>query len=72
MTTTGAHAPRDAPSTHSTYAVTDSRLGRSDSFLIVSRELLIGSYGGTNCRIVSDSWCAVWSNRLNPWLLLTM
>ena len=48
MTMKGAEALRELPSTHSTYAVTESRRGRPDRFSTVSREILTGSSSGTN------------------------
>jgi len=57
VTVNGAQACRDAPRTHSTYAVTDSRRDRPDSFFTVRRDTLIGSSIGTN-------WS---SSRAMPW-----
>ena len=64
VTTESADAPRDGPSTHSTYAVTESRRDRPDVLRIVSREILIGSSSGTYWRRSSAIPCAVCSNRL--------
>ena len=50
VTTNGAETLREAPRTHSTYAVTDSRRRRPDVFVSVSREILTGSSSGTSCR----------------------
>ena len=48
VTMTGAVALRDAPRTHSTYAVTDRRRDLPPRFSIVSREIFTGSFTGTN------------------------
>jgi len=62
VTTNGAPAQRDTPSAHSTYAVIDSRRGRPDVFVTVSREILIGSSRATNC---SKSSATPWPTRSN-------
>ena len=45
----GADAPREEPSTHSAYAVTESRRGTPERLRRVRREILIGSASGTYC-----------------------
>ena len=47
VTTKGADAPREVPSTHSTYAVTESRRRRAEVLRIRNREILMGSSSGT-------------------------
>jgi hypothetical protein len=64
VTTVGADAPRDRPSTHSAKAVTDNRRGRSETLRMVSREILTGSDNGTYCSSSSLMPCATTSNRL--------
>jgi hypothetical protein len=60
----GDEAERDGPSTHSTYAVTDSRRVLSDVFRMVRREILTGSSIGTNCRSPRSTPLAECSKRL--------
>ena len=62
--TNGAESLRDAPSTHSRYAVTDRRLVRGEWFVSVRREILIGSSAGTNCSRSSAMPCASYANRV--------
>ena len=40
------------------WTVTDSRRGRPDSFVSVSREILMGSSSGTSCSSSSEMPCA--------------
>ena len=66
VTTNGAAALREAPSTHSAYAVTESRRARPDRFSMVSREIFTGSSRGTNWRRRRAMPWAVCSKRLYP------
>jgi hypothetical protein len=56
----GAQAPREVPSTHSAYAVTDSARGTPETLRTVSREIFTGSASGTYCSRSSWmpwAWC---------------
>ena len=64
VTTVGADAPRDRPSTHSANAVTDRRRGRPEMLRMVSREILRESANGTYCSSSSMMPCATTSKRL--------
>ena len=66
VTTNGAVAERLAPSTHSTYPVTEMRRLRPDRLAIFSREILTGSPTGTNCRSSSAIPFDVCVKRLYP------
>jgi hypothetical protein len=67
VTTNGAEAPREVPSTHSTYAVTARRRGRLSRLTIVRREIFTGSAGGTSCSSSSVTPCELCSKVLYPW-----
>src|SRR5208282_5258582 len=64
VTMYGADAPREVPSTHSTYAVIDKRRTRVERFRIFSREILIESSSGTYCVNSSEIPCEVCSKTL--------
>ena len=62
----GAPVPREVPSTHSAYAVTDRRRGRPDWFATVSTDSFTGASGWTNW--TRSSWMPLWKcwKRLYP------
>ena len=64
VTMYGAEAPREVPSTHSTYAVTDKRRARGERLRIFSREILTESSTGTYCVSSSEIPCEVCSKTL--------
>jgi hypothetical protein len=66
VTMNGAEALREVPSTHSTYAVTDSRRARPDTFVSVSREILTGSATATSCSSSCAIPCETCSKAVKP------
>ena len=60
----GAEAAREGPSTHSTYAVTESRATLREALWIFSREIFIGSPVGTYCEQIEPMPREVCSKRL--------